>query len=61
MLHSAAHQALPVSVGAGRLQGHPDPILGPVLQDRVGLSPSWGATFLWGLLDGLGDEGKSGT
>lgn len=60
--HSAVHQALPVSVVEDEhLQGHSDPILGLVLQGRVGLNPSWDATFLWGLLDGLDDECRSGT
>lgn len=61
-LLSAVNHALSVSlVGDGHLQGGSDPILGPVLQDRVGLNASWGTTFLWGLLDRLDDECTSGT
>lgn len=56
-LHSTVHQALSVSVvGDGHLQGCSDSILGPVLWERVGLNSSWGATFLWGLLDRLDEE-----
>lgn len=59
-LHSAMRQVLSVStVEDEHLQVHSDPILGPVLQDRLGLNPSWDATFLWGLLDGLDDEHRS--
>ena len=61
-LHSSVHQTLSVPMLGGRhLQCHSDPILGHVLQHKVGLNPSKGATFLWALLDRLGDECRSGT